>query len=112
MLSLVRLGARSPNEFVQMLNQKNEIIQKLYLTKMTDLTKMIDVKVMLGDSTITEQKTFEPKQVVDYFQKINQSLKGWSLQDVSVTNHEDLRRVFTKFEAVEGSYLISVHVSW
>ena len=111
MLSLVRLGARSPNEFVQMLNQKNEIIQKLYLTKMTDLTKMIDVKVMLGDSTITEQKTFEPKQVVDYFQKINQSLKGWSLQDVSVTNHEDLRRVFTKFEAVEGSYLISVHVS-
>jgi len=111
LLSLVRLGARSPNEFVQMLNQKNEIIQKLYLTKMTDLTKMIDVKVMLGDSTITEQKTFEPKQVVDYFQKINQSLKGWSLQDVSVTNHEDLRRVFTKFEAVEGSYLISVHVS-
>ncbi|MCA9827733.1 MAG: hypothetical protein KC444_04990 [Nitrosopumilus sp.] len=107
----MRLGARSPNEFVQMLNQKNEIIQKLYLTKMTDLTKMIDVKVMLGDSTITEQKTFEPKQVVDYFQKINQSLKGWSLQDVSVTNHEDLRRVFTKFEAVEGSYLISVHVS-
>ncbi len=111
MLSLVRLGARSPNEFVQMLNQKNEIIKKLYLSKMTDLTKMIDVKVMLGDSTITEQKTFEPKQVIDYFQKINQSLNGWSLQDVSVTNHEDLRRVFTKFEVMEGSYLISGHVS-
>jgi len=111
LLSLVRLGARSPNEFVQMLNQKNEIIKKLYLSKMTDLTKMIDVKVMLGDSTITEQKTFEPKQVIDYFQKINQSLNGWSLQDVSVTNHEDLRRVFTKFEVMEGSYLISGHVS-
>lgn len=111
MLSLVRLGARSPNEFVQMLNQKNEIIQKLYLSKMTDLTKMIDVKVMLGDSTVIEQKTFEQKQVIDYFQKINQSLKGWSLQDVSVTNHEDLRRIFTKFEVMEGNYLISGHVS-
>ncbi|MDH3515248.1 MAG: hypothetical protein OEX79_03965 [Nitrosopumilus sp.] len=78
---------------------------------MIDLTKMIDVKVMLGDSTITEQKTFEPKQVIDYFQKISQSLKEWSLQSVSVTNHEDLRRIFTKFEITEGSYLISGHIS-
>ena len=111
MLFLVRLGARSPNEFIQMLNQKNEVIQKLYLSKMEDLTKMIDVKVMLGDSTITEQKTFDPKKVSDYFQKINQSLKDWSLQDVSVTNNEDLRRIFTKFEITEGSYLISGHIS-
>jgi len=111
LLFIVRLGARSPNDFIQMLNQKNEVIQKLYLSKMRYLTKMIDVKVMLGDSTITEQKTFEPKQVIDYFQKINISLKEWSLQDVSVTNHEDLRRIFTKFEIMEGSYLISGHMS-
>ena len=38
---------------------------------MIDVTKMIDVKVMMGDSTITSQKTFDPKQVSDYFQKIN-----------------------------------------
>ena len=111
MLFLVRLGTRSPSDYIQMLNQKNEIIQKRYLAKMIDLTKMNDVKVMLGDSTITEQKTFDPKQVMDYFQKINQSLKEWSLQDVSVTNHEDLRRIFTKFEIMEGSYLISGHIS-
>jgi len=111
LLFLVRLGIRSPNDYIQMLNQKNEIIQKRYLAKMIDLTKMNDVKVMLGDSTITEQKTFDPQQVMDYFQKINQSLKEWSLQDVSVTNHEDLRRIFTKFEIMEGSYLISGHIS-
>jgi len=111
LLFFVRLGTRSPNDFIQMLNQKNEVIQKLYLSKMTDLTKMIDIKVMLGDSTITEQKTFEPKQVIDYFQKINQSLKEWSLHDVSVTNHEDLRRIFTKFSIMEGGYLISGHIS-
>ena len=111
MLFLVRLGARTPDDFIQMLNQKNETIQKLYLSKMIDLTKMIYVKVMLGDSTITEQKTFDPKQVMGYFQKINHSLKEWSLQDVSITNHEDLRRIFTKFEIMEGSYLISGHIS-
>ncbi|MCH2405739.1 MAG: hypothetical protein MK200_06060, partial [Nitrosopumilus sp.] len=93
------------------LNQKNEEIQKLFLSKMNDLTEMIDVKVMMGDSTITEQKTFDPKLIMDYFQKINSSLKDWSLQDVSITNNEDLRRIFTKFEIMAGNYLISGHLS-
>ena len=95
MLFFVRLGTRSPNEFIQHLNQKNESIQKLFLSKITNLTKMIEVKVMMGDSTITEQKTFDPKQVTDYFQTINNSLKDWSIQDVSISNNEDVRRVFS-----------------
>ena len=78
---------------------------------MTDLTKMFDVKVMMGDSTITEQKTFDPKLVTNYFQKINDYLQGWSLQDVSITNNQDIRRVFTKFEIREGNYLLSGHLS-
>ena len=78
---------------------------------MTELTKMIDIKVMMGDSTITEQKTFDPKQVSDYFQQINNYLRSWSLQDVSISNNEDVRRIFTKFEIMEGSYLISGHLS-
>ncbi len=71
----MRLGTRSTNDFILQLNQKNEGIQKLFLSKITDLTKMIDVKVMMGDSTVTEQKTFDPKQVTDYFQKINNNLE-------------------------------------
>jgi hypothetical protein len=107
----VRLGSRSSNEFINILNEKNESIQKSYLPKMIDFTKMTDVKVMMGDSTITDQKTFDPKQVSDYFQKINDSLKAWSIQDVSITNNQDVRRIFTKFEINEGSYLISGHLS-
>jgi len=107
----VRLGIRSTNDFIQQLNQKNEVIQNLFLTKMTELTKMIDTKVMMGDSTVTVQKTFDPKQVTDYFQKINNNLKDWSLQDVSLSNNEDLRRIFIKFEIMVGNYLISGHMS-
>ena len=44
----MRLGTRSPNEFIQLLNKKNEIVQKKFLSKLTELTKMIDVKVMMG----------------------------------------------------------------
>ncbi len=107
----MRLGLISQNEFIQKLNEKNEIIQKKFLAKMNVLTKMINIKVMMGDSTITEQKTFDPKQVNDYFQKINNNLKDWSLQDVSITNNEDIRRIFTKFDIMAGNYLISGHLS-
>ena len=111
MLFHVRLGLRSSNEFIQQLNEKNELIQKKFIGKISNLTKMIDTKVMMGDSTIIEQKTFDPKYVTDYFQKISNNLKDWSIQDVSITNNEDLRRIFIKFEIMEGNYLISGHIS-
>jgi hypothetical protein len=107
----VRLGSRSPDEFIKLLNKKNETIQNQFLSKILELTKTIDTKVMMGDSTITEQKTFDPKQVTNYLEKISQKLTDWSLQDVSTTNNEDLRRIFTKFEINEGNYLISGHMS-
>ena len=111
MLIFVRLGSRSPDEFIQILNKTNEVIQQVVLSKILELTKMVDVKVMMGDSTITEQKTFDPKQVLNYLEEISKKLTDWSLQDVSITNNEDLRRIFTKFEINEGNYLISGHIS-
>ena len=111
MLIFVRLGSRSPDEFIQILNKTNESIQQVFLSKILELTKMVDVKVMMGDSTMTEQKTFDPKQVMNYFEEISKKLTDWSLQDVSITNNEDLRRIFTKFEINEGDYLISGHIS-
>ena len=107
----MRLGSRTPDEFIQILNKKNEVIQQDLLSKILELTKTLDIKVMMGDSTITEQKTFDPKQVTNYLEKLNQKLIDWSLQNVSVTNNEDLRRIFTKFEISEGNYLISGHIS-
>ena len=107
----MRLGSRSPDEFIKLLNKKNETIQNHFLSKILELTKTTDTKVMMGDSTITEQKTFDPKHVENYLEKISQKLTDWELQDVSTTNNEDLRRIFTKFEINEGNYLISGHMS-
>ena len=107
----MRLGSRSPDEFIQLLNKKNDDIQQDFLAKMIEKTKIANVKVMMGDSTITEQKTFDPKEVSNYLEGIIQKLDGWSLQNVSTTNNEDLRRIFTKFEITEGNYLISGHLS-
>ena len=107
----MRLGTRSSNDFIQLLNNKNEIIQQSFLAKIIDLTKSISIKVMLGDATITEQKTFDPALVNDFYQTIIKNLKDWSVQQVSISNNEDIRRIFTKFEIREGNYLLSGHMS-
>ena len=107
----MRLGTKINNEFIQKLNSKNEEIQKYYLKNLKDLTKSSKLKVMLGDSTITEQTTFDPKMVQDFYQNIVKKLTNWTIQEVSISNNEDLRRIFSKFEIREGNYLLSGHMS-
>ncbi len=107
----MRLGTRSSNDFIRYLNKKNDDIQQLFLVKIMNLTKSVNVKVMLGDATITVQKTFDPLLVSNFYQTIIKNLKDWSIQEVSISNNDDLRRIFTKFEIREGNYLISGHMS-
>ena len=107
----MRLGIKSSDEFIQLLNNKNESIQKLFLEKMKEITKTVSVKGMLGDSTIAEQNTFDPILVQEYFKKIIKNLPDWVSRDISITNNDDLRRIFVKFELKEGNYLLSCHMS-
>ena len=107
----MRLGTNLNDEFFQELNRKNEEIQKLFLSNFQNLTKKISVKVMLGNSTISEQLTFDPTKIKNFYEQIIKKLKDWNIQQVSITNNEDLRRIFTKFEIREGNYLLSGHTS-
>ena len=66
---------------------------------------------MMGDATVTEQKTFDPESVRSFYENFNKTLKDWTFQDISTSNNEDLRRIFIKFEIQEGNYLISGHFS-
>ena len=107
----MRLGIKSPNEFIQELNKKNETIQKIFLEKIDQICKPRTIKVMLGDATVTEQKTFDPDFVRKFYEDFLKKINDWTIQEVSISNNEDLRRIFTKFEIKEGNYLISGHLS-
>ena len=107
----MRLGIRSPNDFIQNLNTKNEKIQKLFLEKIQRITNPVTIQVMMGDATVTEQKTFDPEFVRSFYENFYKTLKDWTFQDISTSNNEDLRRIFIKFEIQEGNYLISGHFS-
>ena len=107
----MRLGSKSKNKFFLNLDIKNQNIQNKFLKKITDATKTVDAKVMLGDSTVKELSTFDPKNIEDLFNHIITSLSDWSSQGISYSYNDDIRRIFVKFEVREEKFVISLHVS-
>jgi len=107
----VRLGTKSSDNFLQILNKQNDRIQNSFLNHIKNLTKTVPIKVMLGDSTITEQSTFDLQKITVFYENLIKNLQDWDIQDISITNNEDIRRIFTKFQVQEGNYLLSGHLS-
>ncbi|MBM3910901.1 MAG: hypothetical protein FJ356_04570 [Thaumarchaeota archaeon] len=107
----MRLGLSSSDEFIQALNEKTRKIQAVFLERIKDLTKMITIKVMLSDSTIIDQKTFDPQAVRNYYESIIKNFPDWTIQGVSVTNNEDVRRLFVKLEIKDGNHVLLWHMS-
>jgi hypothetical protein len=108
---MMRLGLSSSDDFIQVLNEKSKKIQESFLKKIKDLTRMITIKVMLGDSTVIDQQTFDPQAVRNYYENIIKNFPDWSIQGVSVSNNEDVRRLFVKLEVKDGNYVLSWHMS-
>jgi hypothetical protein len=107
----MRVGSKSKNKFFLTLNLKNENIQNEFLKKIIDATKTVDAKVMLGDNTVKELSTFDPKNIENFFNSIITSLNDWSSQGISYSYNDDVRRIFVKFEIMEGEFVISLHIS-
>lgn len=93
------------------MSNKTEIIRKLFLEHITNLTKRVPLKVMLGDGTVTDQESFDPLIVRQFFENVLKKIPQWNNQGVSVTTDKDLRRSFIKFEIKEGNYILSGHMS-
>lgn len=108
---MVRLGLASSDEFIVTLNEKVKKIQDIFVENVKDLTKMTPIKVMLGDSTVVEQKTFDPQLLQNYYDNIARKLPDWTTHGTALSNNEDLRRLFVKFEIKEGSYVLLWHIS-
>ena len=107
----MRLGIDTSDEFLKNLSEKSNEIQTSYSKKMEKLTSHVSIKAMLGDSTITQTKTFDPMQIQNFYKNISENLQNWNIQDVTMTNDEDNRRIFIKFDSRVGNYLLSGHMS-
>ena len=107
----MRIGIESNNEFLDSLNQMNQTIQEKFLKNIENLTKTRPIKVMLGNSTVKEERTFNPKIIEEFYGKFVNKLEGWSNQEISTTYNDDIRRIFVKFEVNVENYLLSLHMS-
>ena len=107
----MRIGTKSGNEFFDLLNQKNQAIQEKFLRNMENLTKPVSIKVMLGDSTVKDEKTFDPKTTEEFYRKFITALDEWENQEISTSYNDDIRRIFVKFQISIGNYLLSLHMS-
>jgi hypothetical protein len=66
---------------------------------------------MLGDTTITDQTTFDPNIIHGFYERVMCQLPGWKTDGISATSDEDLRRVFLKLERQIDSYVLLWHIS-
>jgi hypothetical protein len=107
----VRLGTKAADEFFNNLGQKTGKISQSFQRNIEALTKPIPVKVMLGDTTITDQTTFDPQGIHEFYGKIMNQLPEWRADGISTTNDEDLRRIFVKFQRKIGNYVLLWHIS-
>ena len=107
----MRIGSKSENEFFLKLNKRNEVIQENFLKSINVATQTVGTKVMLGDSTVKEVNTFDPKNVESFFNNIINSLNDWNSQGISYSYNDDVRRIFTKLEVRVGNYIVSMHIS-
>lgn len=108
----MRIGSKSPDGFMAELGDLDARIREKFLAEVRERTRQVPLKVMLADATVTEQVTFDPALVRDYFGTITQNLDGgWTVQDLTAVNNEDVRRIFAKYETRVGNYLISGHMS-
>lgn len=107
----MQIPAKSQDEFIGTMNEKTEKIRALFLGHVINLIKNVPVKVMLGDSTVSEQHSFDPSLMKQFYDKLLKKLPNWNAQGISVSNEKNLRRIFIRFEVRVGDYLLSGYMS-
>lgn len=107
----MRLGSKSSDEFFGILAQKSQQISQLYQKSIDAIVKPVPIKVMLGDTTIIDQNTFDPSAVGTFYNDILNKSTKWKTQGITTTSDEDLRRVFVKLECQIKNYTMLWHMA-
>ena len=107
----MRLGIKTETKFLLVLNDKNEEIRNAFLEKVKKSTEKYSVDVMLGDGTVKKQETFDVQKIEIFFKNLAAGLEDWTLEGISSTNNEDIRRTFLKIHKIVENYQILLHFS-
>ena len=107
----MRLGIKTDDEFLIKLNEKNIQIQDSFLEKIKEIAKKHPVDVMLQDGSVKKQETFDVEKIHQIYNNMAERLGTWTLEGISSTNDEGIRRNFIKLNINVDDHIISLHLS-
>ena len=107
----MRLGNKTDDEFLIRLNEKNSQIQNIFHEKIEEIAKKYPIDVMMQDGIVKKQDTFDVKKIQLIYNEFTKKLQNWTLEGISSTNDEGIRRNFIKLHTNADEYRISLHFS-
>ena len=107
----MRLGNKTDDEFLIRLNEKNSQIQNIFHEKIEEIAKKYPIDVMMQDGIVKKQDTFDVKKIHLIYNEFTKKLQNWTLEGISSTNDEGIRRNFIKLHTNADEYRISLHFS-
>ena len=112
----MRLPLKGSDYFVKRINEAVETINEEFVYFLKPKLQMKKVDVMLGDGTITNAETFDPKEITNEFRRILENLNNWIVTDISNSKTEDLYRLYFQITCnidkfyIYGYFGIQFHV--
>jgi hypothetical protein len=105
----MRLPFKGDDYFCRKVNPASEGLQGAYLEAIGPSISMQQVSAMLGDGTVTQVNSFDPKRVQVFYQQLANSLKkrDWTSSEISKSQTEDLHRLFFQTTKEVGKYHLS-----
>ena len=107
----MRLGNKTDDEFLIKLNEKNNQIQNIFHEKIKKIVEKYSVDVMMQDGTVKKQETFDVEKIHQIYDEFANRLQTWTLEGISSTNDEGIRRNFIKLNTNVDDCIISLHLS-
>jgi len=107
----MRLGSKTDDEFLIKLNKKNSQIQGIFHEKIKEIAKKHLVDVMMQDGIVKKQETFDVEKIHQVYNGFANRLQDWTLDGISSTNDEGIRRNFIKLNTNADNCRVSLHFS-
>jgi hypothetical protein len=104
----MRLPTKDRCQFCTDLNLSYSKLQQVFYDKFNSLLQISNIKVMLGDGTLTDTSTFDPESLVLYFNIVSKSLKKCASSGIVKSNTDDLHRITCQYFTQIEKYFVSV----
>ena len=103
----MRAPFKGDNYFCMRINSAFNNIERSYLDAISSAIAMNKTSAMLGDGTVTQVDTFEPRNVQLFYERLSNLLKTWEFAGISKSATEDLHRLYCSFTKEAGKFSMS-----